>query len=84
MCDSYIKSLRLGPTTILLVIVLPAVTRGSLVCSKCGLVKKSGIRSCCARGGAWFKNCGDAVDAIFDHTWAEGIQACISRWAWGD
>ena len=25
---------------------------------------------------AWFKNCGDGGDTTFDHTWAEGIQAC--------
>ena len=45
-------------------------------CAACGIVKKSGKRSCCARGGAWFKNCGDAGDGKFDHTWTEGIQAC--------
>ena len=46
------------------------------VCPKCGDIKKSGKQSCCARGGAWFKNCGDVGDTKFDHTWAEGIQAC--------
>ena len=45
-------------------------------CLKCGIIKKSGKRSCCAPGGAWFKNCGDAGDTKFDHTWAEGVQAC--------
>ena len=45
-------------------------------CPKCGLGKKSGTFSCCARGGAWFKKCGDVGDTQFDHTWAEGIQAC--------
>ena len=49
---------------------------GSNGCVKCGMSKKSGKRSCCARGGAWFKNCGDAGDKKFDHTWVEGIQAC--------
>ena len=46
------------------------------MCTKCSTVKKSGKRSCCALGGAWFKNCGDAGDRHFDHTWSEGIQAC--------
>ena len=32
--------------------------------------------NCCARGGDWFKNCGDAGDTKFDHTWVEGVQAC--------
>ena len=48
----------------------------SSACPKCGTAKKSGTRSCCARDGAWFKNCGDTGDTHFDHTWAEGIQAC--------
>ena len=47
-------------------------------CPKCGTIKKSGRQSCCARGGAWFKKCGDVGDTIFDHTWTEGIQACTS------
>ena len=45
-------------------------------CAKCGIIKKSGKRSCCARGGSWFKNCGDAGDIKFDHTWAGGAEAC--------
>ena len=45
-------------------------------CDECGTIKKSGKRSCCARGGAWFKNCGDVGGTKFDHTWVEGIQAC--------
>ena len=48
------------------------------MCPKCGNTKKSGKLSCCARDGAWFKNCGDAGDSNFDHTWIEGIQACKS------
>ena len=45
-------------------------------CSKCGTVKKTGKLSCCARGGTWFEKCGDTEDPKFEHTWAEGIQAC--------
>ena len=48
-------------------------------CARCGTRKKSGQRSCCARGGAWFKKCGDLGDSKFDHTWYEGIWACKSR-----
>ena len=47
-------------------------------CAKCAAAKKSGKLSCCARGGAWFKKCGDIGDIKFDHTWAEGMQACTS------
>ena len=49
------------------------------VCPKCVTSIKSGKLSCCARGGAWFKNCGDVGDTKFDHTWSEGIQACKGR-----
>lgn len=45
-------------------------------CLKCGVMKKSGKRSCCTRGGAWYKSCGDVGDSSVDHTWFEGIQAC--------
>lgn len=58
----------------------PTTTRltvsSSSECHKCSTTKKSGKPSCCARGGAWFKNCGDAGDKHFDHTWTEGIQVC--------
>ena len=54
----------------------PATVNRSNWCLKCVQTQKSGKRSCCARGGAWFKNCGDASGTEFDHTWAEGIQAC--------
>ena len=54
---------------------LSAAGSGS-VCPNCGITKKTGKRSCCGRGGAWFKNCGDARNTLFDHTWSEGIQAC--------
>ena len=45
-------------------------------CAKCVSTKKSGKYSCCARGGAWFNNCGDEGDAKYNHTWVEGNQAC--------
>jgi len=45
-------------------------------CAKCGKFKRSGKVSCCAPGGAWFKNCGGAGNARVDHNWSEGIDAC--------
>ena len=60
----------------------PSLTTSSDTCTKCGINKKSGRHSCCARGGAWFKNCGDAGDTHVDHTWTEGIEAC--RYSAGD
>merc|ERR1711934_1145418 len=54
------------------------VTAIGPICFKCGTIKKSGKLSCCARGGSWFKNCGDNGDSNFEHTWVEGVQACKS------
>ena len=48
-------------------------------CPKCNLLKKSGQLSCCARGAAWFKKCGDPGDSRFEHTWLQGKQACNSK-----
>ena len=45
-------------------------------CPKCATARKSGKLSCCARGGAWFKKCGDVGDANFEYTWTEGFRAC--------
>ena len=55
----------------------------SSACPKCGVVKRNGKLSCCARGGAWFKNCGDVGDTQFDHTWTEGMQSCSIRFLRG-
>ena len=48
------------------------------LCQKCG-TGKSGEPSCCARGGNWFKKCGNPGDARFAHTWDEGMKACRSK-----
>ena len=60
-------------------LTIPTSARTSFSCPKCGSTNKSGKRSCCAPGGAWFKKCGDVGDTNFDHTWAEGIKACKSK-----
>ena len=59
----------------------PADTRtpSSSVCPECGTIWKSGTRSCCARGGSWFGNCGVGGDGNLGHTWQEGIRACKAR-----
>ena len=46
-------------------------------CDRCGSTK-AGQRSCCVHGGTWFKNCGNAGDTQYGHTWDEGIQACTT------
>ena len=46
------------------------------VCAKCGRFGKSGRVSCCATGGAWYKNCGGAANKNVDHRWFEGVEAC--------
>ena len=47
-----------------------------MTCPKCGMFKKSGRASCCARGGAWHMNCGGAKNKNVDHMWSEGAAAC--------
>ena len=57
----------------------PAITlttTNTMACSKCGTFEKSGRVSCCAPGGAWFKNCGGARNKNVDHKWFEGVAAC--------
>ena len=54
----------------------PIVKTSPSTCAKCGTKKKSGKRSCCYLGGAWFKKCGEESNQDFDHTWLEGIRAC--------
>ena len=45
-------------------------------CPKCGTFAKSGRVSCCAPGGAWYKNCGGTGNRNVDHTWFEGVEVC--------
>ena len=42
-----------------------------ITCPKCA-TNKAGKLTCCARGGSWFRKCGDSGD----YTWAEGLKAC--------
>ena len=66
-------------TTTIITAFTTAVTTaspGPAVCAKCRATNNSGQLSCCARGGSWFKKCGDPGDPNFDHTWLEGMQAC--------
>ena len=48
----------------------------TVTCPKCGTFEKSGRTSCCAAGGAWFKNCGGAGNVNVGHRWFEGVEAC--------
>ena len=78
--SSFIHSRRsIIPSTGIRFFATSTTTTTSPVCPECGIKKDSGQLSCCARGGAWFGNCGGAGDAKFDHTWFEGIQACTSK-----
>ena len=77
----YVHMCTEPPTTTITTITTATTTTSASavstkVCPKCGSTRTSGKLSCCARGGAWFKNCGDGDDPKFDHTWVQGIQAC--------
>ena len=71
-----------GPTT---TIAKPPTTNAKTtmrmrsICTRCGTEKLSGELSCCASGGSWYNKCGDTGDANFDHTWSEGIEACVTN-----
>merc|ERR1719174_1643012 len=45
-------------------------------CPRCGTFRKSGRVSCCAPGGAWFKNCGGLGSKFLNHRWSEGVKSC--------
>ena len=45
-------------------------------CPKCAAFEKSGRASCCAPGGAWYKQCGGDHNRHANHRWFEGIEAC--------
>ena len=55
------------------------ITTIAPVCRKCVTMKKSGKKTCCGRGGAWFKKCGNSRNTKLEHTWYEGIRACKAR-----
>ena len=56
----------------------PVITSTIMVvtCPKCGKFQKSGRVSCCAPGGAWYKNCGGVGNRNVDHRWFAGVEAC--------
>ena len=59
---------------IVLIINVSMSTDRQKACPLCG-VNRKGKESCCYRGGAWFKKCGDPGENA-EHTWNEGTQAC--------
>ena len=64
------------PLPMLGITTSPITAKPSATCPKCVAIKNSEKLSCCARGGSWYNNCGDEVNAKFDHTWYEGVEAC--------
>ena len=57
-------------------LITPHVVSAINSCPNCGMFEKSGRVSCCAPGGAWYKNCGGASDINVGHSWIEGVEAC--------
>ena len=56
----------------------------TLTCPRCGTFRKSGRVSCCAPGGAWFKNCGGSGRKNVDHTWSQGVKACKRKFEYNN
>ena len=44
------------------------------MCDKCGIMRQSGMVSCCSPDGSWFGKCGFGKEDPF--TWDEGVQIC--------
>ena len=63
--ESSIHVLTAAATTL-----APATT-----CPKC-VANDVGTRTCCARGGGWYRTCGKKGDSKAEHTWDEGLRAC--------
>ena len=55
---------------------LAITSTNTMTCPKCGAFEKSGRLSCCAPGGAWYKNCGGAGNRNAFYRWVDGIAAC--------
>ena len=64
------------PTSVGTSDIITSTIASTMLCPKCGSFAKSGRASCCAPGGAWYKNCGGAGNRNADHSWFEGAQAC--------
>merc|ERR1712032_1708494 len=63
-------------TTSIRTLAITSTIMKTMACPKCGRFEKSGRNSCCAPGGAWFKNCGGSRNRNVDHKWFEGVAAC--------
>ena len=57
-------------------ITIPAIASRIKICPICATFKKTGVVSCCAPGGAWFKRCAGSRRRHVGHTWLDGIEAC--------
>ena len=58
---------------------LVITSTNTMTCPKCGAFEKSGRLSCCAPGGAWYKNCGGAGSRKADHRWFDGVESCKGK-----
>merc|ERR1712037_381513 len=56
-------------------VITPKIA-STMTCPQCGTFAKSGRASCCAPGGAWYKNCGGVSNRNAHHRWFEGVETC--------
>ena len=47
-------------------------------CRKCVRIK-TGEVTCCGQGGSWQGKCGPPGSAKFEHTWGDGLRACVKQ-----
>ena len=79
LTERELKIVRAPITTPVSTITRPTASTNKIMCPKCGTFKKSGRVSCCAPGGAWFKNCGGAGNRNVNHRWFDGVEACKGK-----
>ena len=59
--------------------VTSTIGKDKLACPKCARFKHTGQVSCCALGGAWYRQCGGPETKHAKHSWIEGVKACACR-----
>ena len=64
---------------LLCTVPINVASRDTQLCPKCA-ERKNGKGSCCAEGGTWEGKCG-TINEYLEHTWAEGVSACLGELA---
>ena len=67
---------RMASTSTTTSLTTPDIAPTDIICLNCGIFKKSRRVSCCAPGGAWYRNCGGDGNRNLVHSWLQGVETC--------